>query len=239
MRTQVTAPPPPSSTKPSAASTSPPLSDAEARSIAATLTREAHEAPALQDLLNQKTLLLLMVSWIGDQLASIEEQLDPAHRTAKPTPQGAFPSCSLTPTPTPTRESRPSAEAAAQPANFVRSSDLPAAAAVLTIRESDLPPLQPDQDNRESVPSPAATDLPSELPATAATAAAADPADSPLSAAAAAAAAICHPLSAESADAADERAADAAAKSPLNARPIGLLNAAAAAAVRLTVSSAA
>jgi len=201
-----------------------------------------------------------MVSWIGDQLASIEDQLDPAHRTAKPTAHGAFPSCSITNqvnapthTPTPTREGRPSAETAAQPVNFVRSSDLPAAAAALTIRDSDLRPLPAEQENRESVLPDAAADLPSASPANPAAAAAtvelcdcdAAPfthnrtADCPPPAAAAEASAIPHPLTAESADAADDRADDAAARSPLNAPSSALLTAAAASAVRLTVESAA
>ena len=287
----------------------PTLSEAEAQSIAATLTRDAKQPPTTRDLLNRKALLLLFVAHLGDELATIEAQLPPDHRTQRPSSSGATPTMSQPETTPRLQENAPATPPHATATRESRPTDNGTPAAALTLPAPDHTIRTAEQNDRQSVLSAAAAEngLCSTVDAAAAASlilrspvTAADPAadaaavsDRTDSASAAAAAAvrpsdpepdrtaaaagvliagslmsdasvanaiippaaatpttanpaaaaappvISHPLTAEASDAADERADDAAAASPLNARSSALLTAAAAAAVRLTVTSAA
>ena len=174
---------------------------------------------------------------LGEQLALIEDQLDPTHRTAKPASAGAFPTCTALVT-TPTREPGQLSRDAGTPARVEgRPFPLPAAESAAAAAAADLPAAESAAAAAAAAPSAAAAadaaaaavpplsaavPMLEELATPAADSAAAAAAAVPPAAAAAAAAAaavrppLLLPLSAEAADAAADRAdaADAAADLP-------------------------
>jgi len=176
------------------------------------MAKARSEERTTRDLLNRRALILLFLSWMGEQLQELESLLPPEARTPAPLRSGATPTCarvggsavadggrSAVPVPAAAADSAPAAEppaaaaaeSAAAAADSVPAADLPTAVC--------LQPIPPAADSAAELSPPDAAAEPMPLqPLPSAAAAAAD-------SAAAAHSAISHPLSAESADAADDR----------------------------------